>query len=120
MAERAYTSFEGFWPYYLSEHSKASTRLFHFCGTALALVDIAAAAATRDPRLLIAAPVSAYGLAWFSHFFVEKNRPATFTYPWWSLRGDFRMLAFMATGRIGAELARHGITPKKNAPLRAE
>ncbi|WVQ93518.1 hypothetical protein IAU59_000592 [Kwoniella sp. CBS 9459] len=35
--------------------------------------------------------VGAYAFAWISHFFVEKNRPATFTYPVWSLRGDLKM-----------------------------
>lgn len=120
MAERVYKSFEEFWPYYLGEHSKPTTRLFHFVGTSLALLDIAMAIVTRDWRYLVAAPVSAYGLAWISHFFIEKNRPATFTYPLWSLRGDFKMLAYMATGKIGAELTRLGIAPKSDATAPAK
>ena len=100
------STFEEFWPFYLGEHSKPATRMFHFVGTTLALIDIALAIVLLDPMLLIAAPIAAYGFAWVSHFFIEKNRPATFTYPWWSLKGDIRMYGLIATGRIGAELAR--------------
>lgn len=109
MAERNYKTYEDFWPFYLGEHSKPATRMFHFVGTTLALLDITAAIVLLDPWLLLAAPVAAYGFAWVSHFFIEKNRPATFTYPWWSLKGDIRMYGLIATGRINAELARLGI-----------
>lgn len=112
MAERLYKSFDEFWPFYLGEHSKPITRTLHFVGTSLALVDVVCAVALKDARFLLLAPVSAYGCAWVSHFFLEKNRPATFTYPLWSLRGDFKMLALMATGKIGPELARLAIHPK--------
>lgn len=112
MAERLYKSFDEFWPFYLGEHSKPITRTLHFVGTSLALVDVVCAIALKDARFLLLAPVSAYGCAWVSHFFLEKNRPATFTYPLWSLRGDFKMLALMATGKIGPELARLAISPK--------
>ncbi len=112
MAERLYKSFDEFWPFYLGEHSKPITRTLHFVGTSLALVDVVCAIALKDARFLLLAPVSAYGCAWVSHFFLEKNRPATFTYPLWSLRGDFKMLALMATGKIGPELARLAIHPK--------
>ena len=112
MAERLYKSFDEFWPFYLGEHSKPITRTLHFVGTSLALVDVVCAVALEDARFLLLAPVSAYGCAWVSHFFLEKNRPATFTYPLWSLRGDFKMLALMATGKIGPELARLAIHPK--------
>ncbi len=109
MSERLYKTYEEFWPFYLGEHSKPATRMFHFVGTTLALIDIGLAIVLLDPMLLIAAPIAAYGFAWVSHFFIEKNRPATFTYPWWSLKGDIRMYWLIATGRIGAELARLGI-----------
>ena len=99
-----YRSFEEFWPFYLSQHSRPWTRRLHFAGTSGGLVCLAAGIATR-PWWIAAAPVFAYGLAWFSHFFIERNRPATFSYPWWSLRGDFRMLGRMLTGG--------GVSPEK-------
>ena len=43
--------------------------------------------------------LGAYAFAWCGHFLLEKNRPATFTYPVWSLVGDFKMWAGMCMGR---------------------
>ena len=43
--------------------------------------------------------LGAYFCAWIGHFVIEKNRPATFTYPLWSLAGDFKMWSEMARGR---------------------
>ncbi len=100
-----FQSFEQFWPFYVSQHSRPWTRRFHFVGTFGALVFLGTGL-TSDSRLLAAAPVFAYGLAWFSHFFIEKNRPATFTYPLWSLHGDFRMFGLMLTGRMDEEVRR--------------
>jgi len=96
---REFTDFEDFFPYYVSQHSKAATRWFHFAGTHLGVAAAVAAMAGRRPPLLPLAPVLSYGLAWFSHFAIEKNRPATFGHPLWSLRGDMRMLARMWLGR---------------------
>lgn len=100
-------TFEEFWPFYLSQHSKSATRWLHFAGTAGAAAIVAAAFVFRRPADATLAPVFAYGLAWFSHFAIEKNRPATFTHPLWSLRGDFRMFALMLRGRMTGEAARH-------------
>lgn len=111
MAERQYKSFEEFWPFYLSEHSKPATRWFHFFGTGLMAINLVWSIATFHFLYILFCPVIAYGAAWFSHFFIEKNRPATFTYPLWSLMGDFKMWGLMATGRIGAELQRLHIAP---------
>ena len=105
-AAAAFAGFEEFWPFYVGQHSKAATRALHFVGTAGALVILAAAAAARRPGLAVAAPVFAYGLAWFSHFAIEKNRPATFRHPLWSLRGDFRMFRLMLSMRMSDEAAR--------------
>lgn len=99
------SSYEEFWPYYVSEHSLPVTRTLHFAGTALVLGCLAAGALT-SPWWFAAAPVAGYGFAWVGHFFFEKNRPATFTYPWWSLRGDFRMFRLILLGRMGPELER--------------
>ncbi|HEV7498638.1 MAG TPA: DUF962 domain-containing protein [Vicinamibacteria bacterium] len=99
------TSFEEFWPFYVAQHSRASTRAWHFAGTTLVLATLAVAFVV-SPRWALAAPFVGYGPAWIGHFFFEKNRPATFTYPWWSLRGDFRMYRLMLTGRMAPEVAR--------------
>ena len=110
-----YTSFGDFWPHYLREHSRPATRRLHYAGTGLVLLVAAAAAATGDWRLLVALPVAGYGFAWFSHAVVERNRPATFTYPFWSLAADFRMGWLWATGRLDSELARAGVAPERPA-----
>jgi hypothetical protein len=102
-------SFEEFWPFYLSEHGRSGTRALHFTGTSLGLALLAAAVVLRRPALLAWALAGAYGFAWAGHFFVEKNRPATFRHPLWSLRGDFRMYGLFRRGRLGAELERLGV-----------
>ena len=53
---------------------------------------------------LVLAPVVGYGLSWVGHFFFERNKPASFSHPRWSLRGDFRMWSRMAQRKMGAEL----------------
>ena len=72
----------------------------------MVLAALAIAGARLSPRWVLAALVLGYGPAWIGHFFFEKNRPATFTYPYWSLRGDFRMYRLMLTGKMAAELER--------------
>lgn len=106
------STYEAFWPFYLGEHSLAATRWVHFAGTTVALGLLVAAAVTATPWLLLGALVAGYAVAWVSHFFIEKNRPATFTYPLWSFVSDWRMWALMLTGRLGGELVKHGITPR--------
>ena len=101
-----YESFEQFWPYYVKEHSKKSTRVLHFIGTTAAMACVAGGLLTRRRWLLALAPVVGYGPAWVSHFLIEKNRPATFTYPLWSLRADMVMWGKMATGKMDAEVER--------------
>ena len=108
-------TFEEFWPHYLAEHSRPATRWFHLAGTLVWLALLAAALATRNWWLLVVIPFAAYGLAWFSHFLIERNKPATFQHPWWSLRADHRMAFLMLTGRLGRELARHNISPRAAA-----
>jgi hypothetical protein len=107
MAVPRFSTFEEFWPYYLSEHWKQVTRALHFAGTLCVCACLVLAVAVT-PWWLLAAPLFGYAFAWVGHFFVEKNRPATFTYPLWSLRGDFRMFRLMLLGRIGPELERAG------------
>jgi hypothetical protein len=104
-----YRSFRDFWPHYLREHSRPATRWLHYAGTGLVLAFAAAALASGDWRLLVAVPLAGYGFAWLSHAVVERNRPATFTYPLWSLAADFRMAWLWATGRLDSELAEAGV-----------
>jgi hypothetical protein len=100
MAGRLYTTFRDFYPFYLTEHSRSGTRRLHFAGTLLVLVTLAYALATQRWAVLVLLRVLGYGFAWVAHFFVERNRPATFTYLLYSLVGDFRMFADMVRGRV--------------------
>lgn len=109
MADKSITSFRQFWPYYLREHAKPETRALHYAGTTLLVAIAVAALWTGDARLWIAVPIAGYGFAWGAHFFVERNRPATFTYPLWSLISDFKMWALWLTGRLGPELELAGV-----------
>jgi hypothetical protein len=104
--DEPFTGFAQFWPYYLREHGRPATRWLHFLGTSLAIGCIVLAIVLREPAWLAAAPVAGYGPAWIGHFFVERNRPATFKHPWWSFLGDLKMFWLMLTGRIGRELRR--------------
>lgn len=95
-----FASFAEFYPYYLSEHSDRTCRRLHFAGTTLVITLLATAIATGNPWLLLVLPVAGYGFAWLGHFVFEKNRPATFDYPFYSLWGDFVMYKDMLTGKI--------------------
>lgn len=100
MSERQFKSFAEFWPYYLSEHGKPTTRALHCIGSLLAIAVVVAFIVSGRWWLFPLALVPGYAFAWIGHFFVEKNRPATFTYPLWSFMGDWKMLALMLTGRL--------------------
>lgn len=97
-------SFEEFWPFYVKQHSKKATRTLHFVGTTAALGCVAWGVVLRKWWLVALAPVAGYGPAWISHFFIEKNKPATFTYPAWSLYADFVMWSKIIQGTMDAEV----------------
>ena len=109
MTSDRYASFEGFWPHYLREHARPGTRVVHVAGTWAAAAVLLWGLLLGPWWLVLVAPVIGYGCAWLSHMLVERNRPATFTHPLWSLRGDLRMAWLAATGRLGAGLRRHGL-----------
>ena len=97
---RKFQSFAEFYPYYLAEHNDRVCRRLHFAGTTLVVLIVAWSLWSRDARWLLLAPVAGYGFAWTGHFFFEKNRPATFTYPFYSLAGDWVMWKDMLAGKI--------------------
>jgi hypothetical protein len=99
MAER-YKSFGDFYPFYLSEHSNRTCRRLHFVGTSCVVLILLYALVRGEYLWLLAAPLAGYAFAWVGHFAFEKNRPATFSYPWYSLLGDWVMFKDILTRRI--------------------
>ncbi len=103
-AERKYKSFRSFYPYYLTEHGDLANRTLHFIGTAGILVILVLAIALQKWWMLALIPFFGYGFAWAGHFFIERNKPATFTYPLYSLGSDFVMFWHILTGQISKKL----------------
>ncbi len=99
-------NYEEFWDFYIREHSKPLTRLLHFVGTLLGVGLLIYFIIRGQWYFFPVFFIVGYGFAWFAHFVVEKNRPATFKYPFWSLISDFRMVWFMLTGQMGREIKR--------------
>ena len=95
-----FATFAEFYPFYLAEHRHASCRRLHFVGSTLVIAAVAAALVTRNAWWLAVAPIAGYGFAWVGHFFFEKNRPATFTHPLYSLLGDWAMFRDILIRRI--------------------
>ncbi len=110
MSAERFKTFEEFWPFYLREHANPVNRRLHQAGTTGALATLAYSVLRGKPAVAPLALVVGYGPAWVGHFIIEKNRPATFTYPAWSLLGDFKMNKLMWTGELDDELRRLGIT----------
>lgn len=107
MTKKRYDTIEEFWPYYVNEHSNPLTRRLHFIGNTNLFMWLLLALVRRSPALLGVAVVSSYAIAWIGHFFVEKNRPATFQYPLWSALCDMRMYYLMWRGEMETEVARY-------------
>jgi hypothetical protein len=103
------TSYAEFWPFYLQQHSQRAARQLHIVGTFLALLALTKAILSFSLLWLLLAVALGYGFAWLAHMWIEKNRPATFAYPLWSLRGDFHMFGLWMTGRLEVELLKHDI-----------
>jgi len=110
-------TFADFWPYYVRAHSHALTRILHAAGSVLAVVMLGIAFALNR-WFLIAVPVVGYAFAWYGHFFVEHNKPATFGHPFYSLAADYRMLFLMMAGRMNDEVERHVGSVVEQRPVR--
>jgi len=95
-----YASFAQFYPWYLTQHADRRCRRAHFIGTSSAIAAIAQFIDSLNAWWLLLALVSGYGGAWVGHFFYEKNRPASFTQPWFSFRADWLMYWHMLTGKL--------------------
>ena len=106
MSEQRIETYAEFWDFYVQEHSQPATRLLHFVGTSLGLVLLAWIVRTGNWLYFPLCLVIGYGFAWFSHFVIEKNKPATFKYPLWSFISDYKMMFYMLTGRMNAEVER--------------
>ena len=110
-----YTTLRDFWPFYLREHAEPVNRALHYAGSTLVLIVLACAILFQNPWLALLMPITGYGFAWFGHFFVEKNRPATFTYPVYSLISDWIMYGYWLVGRLNGELEKAGVPARQRA-----
>ena len=106
-----FPTFRDFWPFYLQEHARPFTRALHYAGTSLVLILFLTALLCHWLRPLALLPFAGYGFAWVAHWFVERNQPATFRYPLWSLAADWLMWFRFLTGRIGDDLMAAGVRP---------
>lgn len=100
MSEKKYKSFKEFYPFYLSQHVNKTCRALHVIGSTLIVALIAYSLYTHQYMLMFAIPFVGYGFAWVGHFVFEKNIPATFTYPIYSLLGDWLMWWQVITFKI--------------------
>jgi len=97
---KSFRTFSDFYPFYISEHANRTSRRLHFTGTSIAVVLLITALLTHWWWLVAVALIQGYGFAWVGHFFFERNRPATFKYPWFSFIGDWRLWWEMLTGKL--------------------
>jgi hypothetical protein len=95
-----FSNFREFYPFYLGEHRNRTCRRLHFAGSLCVLAVVALAMITGRLAWLWLAPVAGYGFAWVGHFAFEKNRPATFRHPFYSLAGDWVMFVDVLRGRV--------------------
>ncbi len=93
-------SYDDFYIFYLKEHKNPINRLLHVIGTTIVLALVLTTLLHQNPYWLIFVPLTGYGFAWIGHFFFEKNQPATFKYPWWSLKSDFKMYFDILNGKV--------------------
>lgn len=113
MRQPSIDTYGQFWLFYLREHSRPWTRRWHIAGTLLAIACVIAAIVLPNPWLLLAAAFAGYGPAWIVHLLIEKNRPATWRYPLWSLLSDLRMTVTWLSGNLNRELRKAEIESRQ-------
>jgi len=96
-------SFKEFYPFYLRQHQNKTCRLLHVIGTTIVLALTITAIYHLNFSLFLYVPLAGYGFAWVGHFFFEKNKPATFKYPVWSLKADFKMYFDILSGKLSLD-----------------
>ncbi len=101
-------NFDEFWPHYLEQHRRAGCRVMHYLAAITAVTLLVIACCAACPWTMMSVPIAAYLLAWLGHALIERNRPATWRYPVWSLRAEVRMVTLAVRGRLGDELRRAG------------
>lgn len=104
--EKRIETYAEFWDFYVAEHSHPLTRYLHFVGTLLGIVLFVWILRSGQYIYLLLCLIIGYTFAWFGHFFVEHNKPATFKYPLWSFISDYKMIWMMLTGRMNREVER--------------
>jgi len=97
--KKKYRSLKEFYPFYLSEHQDTTSRTLHFIGTFILFIILLWALFSQTWWGLALIPVVGYGFAWVGHYFFEKNMPATFQYPFYSLASDFTLFWHLLTGK---------------------
>ena len=99
MTEKKFTSLKEFYPYYLTEHTHPTSRILHFFGTAFVVFLLFSGFIYYNWVYWAFIPVVGYGFAWAGHYFFEKNKPATFKYPFYSLASDFILFWQLLIGK---------------------
>ena len=97
---KKYKSLAEFYPFYLSQHEEKTCRRLHFVGTTFMALLILYVFITGEWQQLMFLPLIGYGFAWVGHFFYEKNKPATFTYPLYSFVCDWIMYKDIIIGKV--------------------
>lgn len=99
--QKKITTFKEFYPFYLSEHAHPINRLLHVIGSLAGLIWLFLFIKKLIWWYLLAGLLTGYAFAWVGHFLIEKNRPATFSYPLYSFMGDWVMFFEVITLQRG-------------------
>ena len=104
-----YKSFDEFWPIYLRAHQKPATRFCHYVAT---VVGIGCALGSVVFGVWWLVPLGiflGYSIAVASHPIIEGNKALVGSHAVWAALSDLKMFVLAASGRLQAELVKHGI-----------